>query len=168
MTNVSHGTFTDCRYDAQKWGFFCKVQRRPPADIFSNESLPPKTPLRTPCSWPPWPWFSRENVEDFQSFVKNTKLWLSLWKSVSCKNMRLKSSHWFCLKVCLKGYTFCFTTFLDSPSTGAQQSHERTPKNVQMSLKDQSFVDKFKVSFVCTPEDAWPSNFGKCLKMPQR
>jgi hypothetical protein len=25
-----------------------------------NESLPPKTPLRTPCSWPPWSWFSRE------------------------------------------------------------------------------------------------------------
>jgi hypothetical protein len=44
----------------QKWGFSCKVQRRPPADIFLNESLPPKTPLRTPYSWPPWPWFSRE------------------------------------------------------------------------------------------------------------
>jgi hypothetical protein len=29
---------------AQKWGFSCKVQRRTPADIFLNESLPPKTP----------------------------------------------------------------------------------------------------------------------------
>ncbi len=44
----------------QKWGFSCKVQRRPPADIFLNKSLPPKTLLRTPCLWPPWPWFSRE------------------------------------------------------------------------------------------------------------
>jgi hypothetical protein len=44
----------------QKWGFSCEVQRRPPADIILNESLPQKTPLRTPCSWPPWPWFSRE------------------------------------------------------------------------------------------------------------
>jgi hypothetical protein len=26
-------------------------------------------------------------------------------------------------------------------------------KNVQMTLKDQSFVNKFKVSFVCLPED---------------
>jgi hypothetical protein len=26
----------------QKWGFSCKVQRRPPADIFLNVSLPPK------------------------------------------------------------------------------------------------------------------------------
>jgi hypothetical protein len=43
-----------------KMGFSCKVQRRLPADIFLNESLPLKTPLRTPCSWPPWPWFSRE------------------------------------------------------------------------------------------------------------
>ncbi len=62
----------------QKWGFSCKVQRRPPADIFLNESLRPKTPLRTPCSWPPWPWFSREKIIDFNSFVKNTKLWPSL------------------------------------------------------------------------------------------
>jgi hypothetical protein len=45
----------------KKWLFFlCKVQRRPPAVIFLNESLRPKTPLWTPCSWPPWPWFSRE------------------------------------------------------------------------------------------------------------
>ncbi len=44
----------------QKWGFSCKVQRRPPADIFLNESLLPKAPLWTPCSWPPWPWFSGE------------------------------------------------------------------------------------------------------------
>ncbi len=28
----------------QKLGFSCKVQRRPPADMFLNESLPPKTP----------------------------------------------------------------------------------------------------------------------------
>jgi hypothetical protein len=27
-----------------KWGFSCKVQRQPPADIPSNESLPQKTP----------------------------------------------------------------------------------------------------------------------------
>ncbi len=43
-----------------KWGFSCKIQRRPTADFFLNESLPPKTLLWTPCSWPPWPWFSRE------------------------------------------------------------------------------------------------------------
>ncbi len=28
----------------EKWGCSCKVQRRPPADIFLNENLPPKTP----------------------------------------------------------------------------------------------------------------------------
>ncbi len=108
-------------------------------------------------------------VEDFQSFVKNTKLWPSLWKSVSCKKIGLKSSHWSCLKACFNGYTFCFTTFLVRPSTGAQQW--RSPpkkKNVQMTSKDPSFVNKFKVSFVCNPEDVWPSNFGRCLKMSQR
>jgi hypothetical protein len=44
----------------QKWEFSCKVQRQPPADIILNESLPPKITLRTPCSWSPRPWFSRE------------------------------------------------------------------------------------------------------------
>ncbi len=44
--------------------------------------------------------------------------------------MGLKSSHWFCLKACFKDYTFCFTTFLVRPSTGAQQSHERALKKV--------------------------------------
>jgi hypothetical protein len=71
------------------------------------------------------------------------------------------------LVACSKGYTFCFTTFLVRPSTGAHRSHEQTPKNVQMTLKDQSFLNKFKVSFVCIPEDVELSNFGKCLKMPQ-
>jgi hypothetical protein len=37
-----------------------------------------------------------------------------------------------------------------------------------MTLKDQSFVSKLKLLFVRLPEDVWPSNFGKCLKMPQR
>ncbi len=66
------------------------------------------------------------------------------------------------------GYTSFFTTFLVRPSTGAQQSHERTLKNVQMTLKEQSFVNKVKVSFVCNPEDVLPSTFWKCLKMSQR
>jgi hypothetical protein len=68
----------------------------------------------------PWKIF-----KDFQSFVENTKLWPSLYKSVSCKKMGSKSSHWSCLKACFKGYTFRSTTFLVRPSTGAQWSHER-------------------------------------------
>jgi hypothetical protein len=66
--------------------------------------------------------------------------------------MGLKSSLWFCLKACFMGYTFSFATFLVKPSTGAQQSHERAPKNFQMTLKDQSFVNKVKALFVCNPE----------------
>jgi hypothetical protein len=66
--------------------------------------------------------------------------------------MGLYSSHWSCSKACFNDYTYCFTTFLVRPSTGAQQSHERAPKNVQMTLKDQTFVNKFKVLFVCLPE----------------
>jgi hypothetical protein len=43
-----------------KMGVFLQSTEATPADMFLNESLPPETPLRTPCSWPPWPWFSRE------------------------------------------------------------------------------------------------------------
>ncbi len=65
----------------QNWGFsYCKVQRRPPADNFLNESLPPKTPpadtmfMAAMAMVLPW-----KIVEDFKSFVKkNTKLWPSL------------------------------------------------------------------------------------------
>jgi hypothetical protein len=56
---------------AQKWGFSCKVQRRSPADIFLNESLPPKTPLWTPCPWPPCSWFTCEKL---------LKIFKVLWK----------------------------------------------------------------------------------------
>ncbi len=139
-------------FGTQKWGFSCKVQRRPLADIL-NERLPPKTPLRTPCSWPPWPRFSREKLKIFKVSYKIQNVDPHFKKSGSCKKMDLKSSHWSCLKACFNGYTFCSTTFLVRRTTGAQQSHERPPKNVQMTLKDQSFVNKFKVSFVCNPED---------------
>jgi hypothetical protein len=86
-------------------------------------------------------------VEDFQTFVKTTKLWPSLLKSVSCKKMDSKSSHWSCLKACFKGYTFCFTTFLVRPSTGAQQSHERAPKKCSNDLERSKFRQAAK-SFV--------------------
>ncbi len=49
-----------------------------------------------------------------------------------------------------------------------KQKMEKKCSLVQMALKDQSFVNRFKVSFVCIPEDVWPSDFGKGLKMPQR
>ncbi len=64
-----------------KMGFSCKVQRRPPADIFLNESLPPKPP-------PPCRHYvhgrhgqgsSVKNRWRFSRFCKkNTKLWPSL------------------------------------------------------------------------------------------
>jgi hypothetical protein len=102
------------------------------------------------------------------TLILGTQKW-----GISCKIQRhthtgLKSSHWACVEAFFKGYTFCFTTFLVTPSTGAQRGHERPPKNGQMTLKDQSFVNRVKVSFLCIPEVVWPSNFGNCLRMPQR
>ncbi len=48
-----------------------------------------------------------------------------------------------------------------------QTSPKRKKKTFKWPWKI-SFVNKFTGSFVCLPEDVWPSNFGKCLKMPQR
>jgi hypothetical protein len=53
--------------------------------------------------------------------------------------MGLKSSHWSCLKACFKGYTFCFTTFLVRPSTGAQRGHERPRKKRSNDLERSKF-----------------------------
>jgi hypothetical protein len=44
----------------QKTGVFLQSTEATPCGHVLNETLPPKTPLRTPCSWPPWLWFSRE------------------------------------------------------------------------------------------------------------
>ncbi len=144
----------------QIWGFSCKVQRRPPADIFLNESLPPKTPLWTPCSWSPWSWFSREM--SYKTLTLTLKIcilqengfkWAYIglvWKLV------LRATHSVLL--------YIWSDHLLEHSKAMHGS----PKNAQMTLKDQSFVKKFKVLFVCIPEDVWPSKFGKCLKMPYR
>jgi hypothetical protein len=137
----------------QKWELSCKVRRRPPVDIFLNESLPPlKTPLRTPCSWPPWLWFSCEKSLKIKFRKKNGTLTLTL-KICILQGNGFKELTLSCLKAWFKGYTFRFTPSLVRPYTGPQRSHERAPKNVQMTLKDQSFVKKFKVSFLCLPED---------------
>ncbi len=42
--------------------------------------------------------------------------------------------------------------------------NEPKKKNVQMTLKGQSFVNKFKVSFVCLPEDSVTFKFWEMLK----
>ncbi len=154
----------------QKMGVFLQSTEATPFGHLLKWKLTPENP---PC---------RHHVHDrhghgspvkyrwrFSKFCKKYEtLALTFKKSVSCKKMGLKSSHWSCLKACFKGYTFCLTRFLVRPSTGAQQSHERASKIVQIILKDQSFVNKFKVSFVFLPEDVRPTNFGKCLNMPQR
>jgi hypothetical protein len=60
-------------------GVFLQKQRRPPADIFLHESLLPKTPLKTPCPWQPWPWFSRKNSQKiFKVFEEYETLTLTL------------------------------------------------------------------------------------------
>jgi hypothetical protein len=49
----------------QNWGLSCKVKRQPPADIFLNESLPPKLPCGHHVHGR-----HGHGVEDFQSFLK--------------------------------------------------------------------------------------------------
>ncbi len=85
-----------------------------------------------------------------------------LWSQFASENRaRFPSIYVFLI---LWGYTYCFRTFLVRPSTETQQSHEKALKNVQMTFKDQSFVSKFKVWFVCLPEDVWPFKVWEMLK----
>jgi hypothetical protein len=63
--------------------------------------------------------------------------------------MGLKSSHWSCLKAWFKGYTFCLTTFLVRPSTGAQQNHDE-PQKRSNHLERSKFRQQVQ-SFVCVP-----------------
>ncbi len=140
--NTSTGIDTTVRWsNFDRWdpkmGVFWLSTEATPANIFLNERLPLKTPTRTPCSWPPWPWFTLE---------KSFKIFKVSWKirnyDPHFKNLylarkwvwTLKCSYWSCLKACFKGYYF--TTLLVGPCTGAQRSHERAPRNVQMTLND--------------------------------
>ncbi len=82
-----------------------------------------------------------------------------------------RSSHWSCLKACCKSYIFCFTMFLVRPSTVAQRRHERGPKKrskLPWKIKVSSTIRSTFCLYASLHEDEWTSNFGKCLKMPQR
>ncbi len=111
----------------------------------------------------PWKIF-----EDFQSFVKTQNFNPHFKNLYLARKWILMSSPWSWLKACFNGYTFCFTTFLVRPYLleHSKTMNEPQKNNVQMTLKDLSFVNKLKVSFVRIPEDVWPSNLGNCLKMP--
>jgi hypothetical protein len=41
-------------------GVFWKSTEATPCGHVLKQKLTPENPLQTPCSWPPWPWFSRE------------------------------------------------------------------------------------------------------------
>jgi hypothetical protein len=158
------------RSKPQKWEFSWKVHKRPFADIILNESLPPNTTLWTSRPWPPWSCFSREkSLKSFKvsykirNFERNFKILYLAGKWVWRAQIGLvwmlvsRATHYDLQKKKLVG-----------PSTEEQRSHERAPQNVEMTLKVQSFVSKFKVLFVGLPGYVWPSNFWNCLKMPQR
>jgi hypothetical protein len=53
--------------------------------------------------------------------------------------MGLKNSNLSCLKASFMSYIFCFTTFLDRPSTGAQQSHEQAQKKCSNDHENSKF-----------------------------
>ncbi len=163
--------WSNCECWDPKVGGFLKSTQATSCGHFLNWKLTPENPLWTPCPWPPWPWFSCE---------KSLKIFEDLWKTRNFerhfKNLDLAGKWVQRAQICL----VCKLVFRATHSvlhyfwsvqwlqSGAQRSHERAPQNVQMTLKDQSFVSKLKLLFVRLPEDVWPSNFGKCLKMPQR
>jgi hypothetical protein len=150
----------------QNWGFSCKVQRRPPADIFLDECLPPKTPCGHHVYGRHGHGSPVKNRWRFSKFIKNTKLWPSLKESVYCKKMGLNSWHWSCLKVWFKGYTFCLTIFFGQTIYWSTAKPWTSPKKCSNDLERSNFCQQVQ-SFVRVPSwSVWPSNFGKCSKMP--
>jgi hypothetical protein len=59
-------------------------------------------------------------------------------------------------------------TWSDHLLEHSEAMNEPKKKNVQMTLKDHSFVNKFKVLFVCIPERRVTFKFLEMLEMPQR
>ncbi len=43
-----------------KMGVFLKSTETTPCRHLLKWKFTPRNPMRTPCSWPPWPWFFRE------------------------------------------------------------------------------------------------------------
>jgi hypothetical protein len=109
-------------------------------------------------------------AEDFQFFCERYEtmsVTLNIW--ILQENGFIKSSNKSCLIESLFfGLHILFHTILGQTIYWSTAKPRTSPKNVQMTLNDQSFVSKFKVSFVVLPEDMWHSNFGKFLKIPQR
>ncbi len=89
-----------------KMGVFLQSTEATPCEHLLKLKFTPKKPpahtmfMAAMARVLPW-----KIVEDFQSFVKNTKLWASLKKSVSCTKMGLNSSRWSCLIAWFKSYT---------------------------------------------------------------
>jgi hypothetical protein len=126
----------------QKWGVSCKVQRRTPADIILNESLPSKSPCghHVHGRHGPMAMFSREKLlKIFKVSLKMQNIDPHFENLYLARKWVLKSSHWSCLSACFKGYTYCLTTFSITSPTGAQRSHERAPKKRSNDLERSRF-----------------------------
>jgi hypothetical protein len=133
-----------------KMGVFLKSKQASPCGHSLEWKLTPKTPsadtmfLAAMAMVHPW-----KIVEDLQVSYKSTKLWPSLWKSVSCKKMGIKSIHRSCLKAWFKGYTFCFTTFLVRQSWSTAKPW--TSPNKRSNGIERSKFRQLVQSFVCVP-----------------
>ncbi len=100
--------------------------------------------------------------EDFQGFVKYKTLTLTLKTCIFQEN-GFKELTLVLYESLFQGlHILIHNIFGQTISTRAQRSHERAPQ------KKFKWPWKIKVSFLCLPENVWPSNFGKCSKMPQK
>jgi hypothetical protein len=83
--------------------------------------------------------------------------------------MGLKSSHWSCSKAWFKGYTFCFTTFLDHllEHSEAMNEPQKTFKwawKIKVSSTSSKFCLRASLK-TCDLQFLW--NAWKCLRVPK-
>ncbi len=150
-------------------GVFLQSKEATPCRHHLKCKLTPKTPCRHHVHRRNGHGSPIKNSWRFSKFLKNYEtLNLTLKICFLQEINQFKGLTLVLLESLYKYYMFCFT-FLVRPSSGAQQSHERAPKeNVQMTLKlwkiEVSWTSS-KVRFcaylqTCT----WPSNFWEMPK----
>ncbi len=170
-TIVQHDTVRWSNFDPldPKMGVFLQsTQATPCGHVLKwklNPENPPADTMFMAAMGMVRPW---KIAEDFESFRK-IRNFDPHFKNLYLARKWVWRAHFELVwKLVLRCYTFCLQDFWSDHSLEHSKPINEPQKNVQMTLKDQSFVNRVKVSFVCNPEDMWPSNFGKCLKMSQR
>jgi hypothetical protein len=150
-------------------GFFLQSTEATPCGHLLKWKLTPENPpadtmfMAAMAMVLPW-----KIVENFQSFVKkNYETFTLTLKICILQDNGFKRAHIGLVWKLVLRATHSVLQHFWSDHLLEHSEAMNDPQNTFKWPWKISFVNKFKVSFLCIPEVVWPSNFGNCLKMPQ-